>query len=80
MFVRQGDASEETALRGVLIPVVGVVAPSVADENYLSSDRTAVRRALFADWSLEDESAWWQERPDCVGDGESFPFCLACVL
>ena len=80
MFVRQGDTSEETALRGVLIPVVGVVAPSVADENHLASDRAGVRAALFADWGLEDEGTWWQERPDCVGDGESFPFGLTCIL
>ena len=80
VFVRQDDTREETTSRGVLIPVVGEVAPPVADENHLASDRTGVRGALFADWSLEDESAWWQERPDCIGDGESFPFCLTCIL
>ena len=80
MFVRQGDTSEESALRGVLIPMVCVVAPPVADENHLSSYRTGVRGALFANWSLEDEGAWWQERPYCVGNGESFPFGLTCVL
>ena len=60
MFVGQGDTSEETALRGVLIPGVCGVAPPVADENHLSSDRAGVRGALFADWGLEDEGAWWQ--------------------
>ena len=80
MFVRQGEPSEETALRGVLIPVVSVMAPPVADENHLSSYRAGVRGALFANWSLEDEGTWWQERPDFVGDGESFPFCLSCIL
>ena len=60
MFVRQGDASEESALRGVLIPVVGVVAPSVADEDHLSSNQARVRVALFADGGLENEGAWWQ--------------------
>jgi len=80
VFVRQGDPSEESAVRGVLIPVISVMAPPVADENHLSSNRTGVRGALFANWGLEDEGAWWQERPYCVGDGESFPFCLSCVL
>ena len=80
MFVRQGDPSEESAVRGVLIPVICMVASPVADENNLSSDRAGIRGALFANWGLEDEGAWWQERPYCVGDGESFPFCLACVL
>ena len=60
MFVGQGDTSEESALRGVLIPVVGMVAPSVTDENHLSSDRAGIRGALFADWGLENEGAWWQ--------------------
>ena len=59
MFVGQGDTSEESALRGVLIPMVCVVAPPVADENHLSSDRAGIRGALFADWGLEDEGAWW---------------------
>ena len=59
MFVRQGDTSEESALRGVLIPMIGVVAPPVANENHLSSDRAGIRGALFADWGLEDEGAWW---------------------
>ena len=60
MFVGQGDTSEETALRGVLIPVVGVVASSVTDEDHLSSNRAGVRGALFVDWGLENEGAWWQ--------------------
>ena len=60
MFVSQGDTSEESALRGVLIPVVGVVAPSVADEDHLSSNRAGVRVALFVDRGLENEGAWWQ--------------------
>ena len=59
MFVRQGDTSEETALREVLIPVVCVVVPPVADEHHLPSDRAGIRGALFANWGLEDESAWW---------------------
>ena len=80
MFVRQGDTSEESALRGVLIPVVCVVAPPVADENHLPSDRAGARGVLFAEWGLEDEGAWWEESPVCVGDGESFPFGLTCVL
>ena len=67
-------------MRGVLIPVVCVVAPPVADENHLSSDRAGIRGALIADWGLEDEGAWWEEGPDCAGDGESFPFGLTCVL
>ena len=48
------------ALRGVLIPVVGVVAPPVADEDHLPSNRAGVRVALFTDRGLEDEGAWWQ--------------------
>ena len=60
MFVRQGDTSEESALCGVLIPVVGVMAPPVADEDHLPSNRAGVRGALFADGGLENEGAWWQ--------------------
>ena len=63
MFVGQGDTSEESALRGVLIPVVGVVAPPVADEDHLPSNWAGVRVALFADRGLENEGAWWQESP-----------------
>ena len=62
MLVGQGDTSEEATLRGVLIPVVCVVAPPVADENHLSSNRTGVRGALFANWGLEDEGACLQWR------------------
>ena len=60
MFVGQGDTSEESALRGVLIPVVGVVAPPVTDEDHLSANRAGVRVALFVNWGLENEGAWWQ--------------------
>ena len=60
MFVGQGDTSEESALRGVLIPVVGMMAPPVTDEDHLSSNRAGVRVALFVDWGLENEGAWWQ--------------------
>ena len=80
MFVGQGDASEESPLRGVLIPVVCVVAPPVADENHLPSNRAGVHGSLFADWSVEDEGAWGKEGPNCVGDGKSFLFGLSCVL
>ena len=59
MFVGQRDTSEESALCGVLIPVVCGVAPPVADENHLSSDWAGGRGALLADWGLEDEGAWW---------------------
>ena len=80
MFVGQGDTSEESALCGVLIPVVGVVTPPVADDDHLPSNRAGVRVALFADRSLENEGAWWQESPNCAGDGESFPVGLTCIL
>ena len=60
MFVGQGDTSEESALRGVLIPVVGMMAPPVTDEDHLSSNLAGVRVALFVDWGLENEGAWWQ--------------------
>ena len=39
MLVGEGDSREESALGGVLVPVIGVVAPSVADQDHLAPDR-----------------------------------------
>ena len=42
MFVGKRNAGEETPLRGVSVPVISVVAPAVADDDHLSSDRGRV--------------------------------------
>ena len=38
MAVGKGDAREESSLSGVHVPVVGVVAPAVADDDELASN------------------------------------------
>ena len=38
MLVRECDASEEAPLGGVRVPVVGVMAPAVANDYYLASN------------------------------------------
>ena len=57
MAVRKGDAREESSLSGVHVPVVGMVAPSVADDDHLASNRRWFRVAGFDDGRLENKSA-----------------------
>jgi len=38
MLVRERNASEKAPMGGVRIPVVGVVAPAMADDDHLTSD------------------------------------------
>ena len=42
MFVGDRNACEENPLRWVSVPVISVVAPAVADDYHLSSDRGRV--------------------------------------
>jgi hypothetical protein len=51
-FVGQGDSHEEPTLSRVLVPVIGVVAPSVADQDHLLTNRSWVRWSLFVDGCL----------------------------
>jgi len=57
MTVGKGDAREESSLSGVRVPVVGMVAPSVADDDHLASNRRWFRMAGFDDGRLENKSA-----------------------
>ena len=59
MFVGERNAGEETSLRGVSVPVVSVVAPAVADDDHLSSDRGRVGGFRLDYGSLEGQGAWW---------------------
>ena len=38
MLVGERDASEKAPLSGVRIPVIGVVAPAMADDDHLASN------------------------------------------
>ena len=58
MTVGKGDARKESSLSGVHVPVVGMVAPSVADDDHLASNRRWFRRAGFDDGRLGNKSAW----------------------
>ena len=53
MLVRERDASEEAPLGGVRIPVIGMVAPAMADDHHLPSDgwRSEGRVLLIGAWS-----------------------------
>ena len=57
--VGKGDVREEFSLSGVRVPVVGMMAPSVADDDHLAFNRRWIRRAGFDDGRLENKSAWW---------------------
>ena len=57
MAVRKGDAREESSLGGVHVPVVGMVAPAVADDDHLASNWRGFRGAGFDDRCLENKSA-----------------------
>ena len=78
--VGKGDAREESSLSGVRVPVVGMVAPSVTDDDHLASNRRWVRRKGFDDGRLENKSARREELADGVGYCESLSFGLSCVL
>ena len=80
MAVRKGDAREESSLSGVRVPVVGMMAPSVADDDHLASNRRWVRRAGFDDRRLENKSARREELTNGVGYCESLSFGLSRVL
>ena len=57
MTVGKGDAREESSLSGVRVPVVGMMAPPVADDDHLASNWWWVRRAGFDDGRLENTCA-----------------------
>ena len=57
MAVGKGDACEESSFGGVHVPVVGMMAPSVADDDHLASDWRGFRGAGFDDRCLENKSA-----------------------
>ena len=59
MFVGERNACEETPLCGVSVSVVSVVAPAVADDYHLSSDRGRVGGFRLDYGSLEGQGAWW---------------------
>ena len=80
VFVGEGDSSEKSTMRGVLVPVIGVVAPAVADQDHLATNRGWVIGPGFGDGGLEDEGAWWEELSDGAGDGKAFTFGLPGVL
>jgi hypothetical protein len=59
MTVGEDDTREESSLSGVRVPVVGMMAPSVADDDHLASNRRWVRGAGLDDGRLENQSARW---------------------
>ena len=67
-------------MSGVRVPVVGMMAPSVADDDHLASNRRWVRRVGFNDGRLENKSARREELADGVGYCESLSFGLSRVL
>ena len=60
--------------------MVGVVAPTIADDDELSANGGRVGGAGFGDGGLEDESAGRElfASGDC--DGLAFAFGLSCIL
>ena len=56
MAVGKGDAREESSFGGVHVPVVGMMAPAVTDDDHLASNRRWFRRAGFDDGRLENKS------------------------
>ena len=80
MGVGDGNASEESTAGRVGVPVIGVVAPAVADDDELASNGWGVGVMGFGDGGLEDQGARWEEFAD--GGGNSLPFSLglACIL
>ena len=67
-------------MRGVRVPLVGVVAPAVADDYHLTANWRGVRWFDLDDGGLENQRSWGKEFTDEVGDDESFPFSLSGVL
>ena len=80
MAVGKGDAREESSFGGVHVPVVGMMAPSVADDDHLASNRRWVRRAGFNDGCLENKSARREKLANGLGYCESLSFGLSRVL
>ena len=80
MTVGKGDAREESSLSGVRVPVVGMMALSVADDDHLASNQRWVRIAGFDNGRLENKSVRWQELANGVGYCESLSFGLSRVL
>jgi hypothetical protein len=52
--VGDGNAREESTAGRVGVPVIGVVAPAVADDDELASNRWGVEVMGFGDGGLED--------------------------
>ena len=80
MLVRERDASEEAPLGGVHKPVIGMVAPAMADDHHLPSDGWRVRGPGFADRCLEHQGPWWKEFLDGAGNREKSRQTLYHVL
>jgi hypothetical protein len=57
MTVGKGDAREESLLSEVHVPVIGIIAPSVADDDSLPSNRWWFRWTGYDDGRLENKSA-----------------------
>ena len=71
---------EKASSCGVSVPVVGMVAPALADDDELSTNWGRVRGAGFGDGGLEYESAWREEFADGSCNGLAFGFGLSCIL
>jgi hypothetical protein len=71
---------EEAAVGRVSVPVVGVVAPAVADEDELASKWWGVEVVGFGDRGLENQGARWKEFTDGGGISLTFTLGLACIL
>ena len=79
-MVGKGDAREESSVSEVRIPVVGMMALSVTDDDHSASNWRWVRRAGFDDGRLENKSARREELANGVGYCESLSFGLSRVL
>ena len=65
---------------GVSVPVVGMVAPALADNDELSTDGGRVGGAGLGNGGLEDEGAGREKFADGGCDGLSFAFSLSRIL
>ena len=57
MTVGKGDARKESSLSGVRIPVVGMMAPSVADDDLFGLQSAVGPKGGFDHGRLENKSA-----------------------
>ena len=78
--VGQGDSCEKASSCGVSVPVVGLGAPALADDDELSTNGGRVSGAGFGDGGLEDEGARGKQFADGGGDGLAFALGLARIL